>query len=56
MPSSTAPSIEEDPLSAAEIVARVDPKRIPQAGSTVYLRLLEGEEHVFSPTTGQRLL
>jgi multiple sugar transport system ATP-binding protein len=48
--------IEEDPLSSTDIVARVDPKRIPQAGSTVHLRVLEGEEHVFSPTTGQRLL
>jgi multiple sugar transport system ATP-binding protein len=48
--------LEEDPLSATEIVARVDPKRIPESGSTVHLRLLEGEEHVFSPTTGTRLL
>ena len=48
--------IEEDPLSGTDIVSRVDPKRIPEAGSTVYLRLLEGEEHIFSPTTGERLL
>jgi multiple sugar transport system ATP-binding protein len=48
--------VEEDPLSSAAIVARADPKRIPQTGSTVYLRLIEGEEHVFSPTTGNRLL
>ena len=48
--------IEEDPLTATDIVSRVDPKRIPEAGSTVHLRLLEGEEHIFSPTTGERLL
>jgi multiple sugar transport system ATP-binding protein len=48
--------IEENPLSATDIVAQVDPKRIPEIGSTVYLRVIEGEEHVFSPTTGKRLL
>jgi multiple sugar transport system ATP-binding protein len=39
----------------ADIVARIDPARPPAIGETVYLRVRPGQEHAFSPTTGQRL-
>jgi multiple sugar transport system ATP-binding protein len=38
-----------------EIVARVDPARPPAKGERVHLRIRPGTEHLFSPSTGQRL-
>ncbi|GGM38761.1 sugar ABC transporter ATP-binding protein [Longimycelium tulufanense] len=40
---------------AADIVTRVDPARTPRIGETVYLRVRPGQEHAFSPQTGERL-
>jgi multiple sugar transport system ATP-binding protein len=37
------------------IVARVDARRPPAKGETVYFRVREGEQHVFSAKTGERL-
>jgi multiple sugar transport system ATP-binding protein len=37
------------------VIARVDPNGPPAKGSTVYLRIQPGKEHVFSPRTGLRL-
>jgi multiple sugar transport system ATP-binding protein len=41
--------------AAGAIVARVDPERPPQLGSTVHLRVRPGQQHSFSPKTGLRL-
>jgi len=40
---------------APDIVTRVDPTRPPRFGETVYLRVRPGQEHAFSPKTGERL-
>ncbi len=50
----------QDPIGEGEgvthdIIARADPRRPPQKGETVYLRIREGEEHVFSASDGRRL-
>ena len=52
----TLPELHEDagPLSE-NIVARVDPVRPPQKGQRVHLRIQQGKEHLFSPSTGRRL-
>jgi len=36
-------------------IIRVDARRPPTMGSTIYLQIRQGEEQVFSPTTGLRL-
>jgi multiple sugar transport system ATP-binding protein len=36
-------------------IARVDARRVPSKGETIYLRIRESEEHVFNPETGQRV-
>ena len=38
-----------------DIIARVDPRRVPQKGETVHLRPREGEMHLFSLKTGERI-
>jgi len=42
-------------LEGHQIIARVDPRRPPMKGELVYLQVREGEQHVFSSRTGQRL-
>ena len=42
-------------IEGRDIIARVDPRRPPMKGDTVYLRPRESEMHVFSIATGQRL-
>ena len=42
-------------LAGTDIVARVDARRPPLKGDTVYLQIREGESHAFSTTTGERL-
>ncbi|OHV25700.1 sugar ABC transporter ATP-binding protein [Parafrankia soli] len=44
-----------DPTDSPDIVARVDPDRTPRIGETVHLRVRPGQEHTFSPKTGDRL-
>ncbi len=41
--------------TAKPTIARVDPRRPPRKGETVHLRVREGEQHAFSPKTGERL-
>ncbi|MDP9398461.1 MAG: sn-glycerol-3-phosphate ABC transporter ATP-binding protein UgpC [Actinomycetota bacterium] len=48
------PGGELDP-EGRDIIARVDPRRPPMKGETVYLRPRESEMHAFSTTTGERL-
>jgi multiple sugar transport system ATP-binding protein len=43
-------------LDEPDIVARIDPARPPAIGDTVHLRVRQGQEHAFSPKTGQRLV
>jgi len=38
-----------------DIVARIDPRRVPAKGTRVTLRIRPEELHLFSPTTGERL-
>src|SRR5262245_43088753 len=38
-----------------QIIARADSRRPPEKGSTVYLRVRPGEQHVFLASTGERL-
>jgi multiple sugar transport system ATP-binding protein len=46
----------EDALQGGTpIVARVDARRPPSKGETVYFRVREGEQHGFSTKTGERL-
>jgi multiple sugar transport system ATP-binding protein len=43
-------------VGSPDIVARVDPTRLPPLGETVHLRVRPGQEHAFSPKTGLRLV
>ena len=36
-------------------IARVDARKPPSKGETIYLRIRESEEHVFNPETGERV-
>ena len=36
-------------------IARVDARRPPSKGETIYLKIRESEEHVFNPETGERV-
>lgn len=40
---------------ADQIIVRVDPRRTPMKGDTIHVTIREGEQHVFSHTTGERL-
>ncbi len=44
-------SVAEDKM----FIARVDARRVPSKGETIYLRIRESEEHVFNPEPGQRV-
>ncbi len=46
--------VEETPTSRP-VIARVNPRQPPAKGSTAYFRVREGEQHVFSVKTGERL-
>jgi multiple sugar transport system ATP-binding protein len=41
--------------TAQRTIIRVDPRKSPAAGRVAWLRILAGEEHLFSPTTGLRI-
>jgi multiple sugar transport system ATP-binding protein len=52
----TLPELSESSGPLAEnIVARVDPARPPTKGERVHLRIQQGKEHLFSPSTGHRI-
>lgn len=38
-----------------DVIARVDPRRPPEKGTTLHVRIRPGETHVFSAVTGRRL-
>ena len=53
----TLPDVPQDAGSEARrIIARVDPGHPPVKGERVHLRIQPGKEHLFSATTGKRLL
>ncbi len=45
----------EGVFDLADVVARVDPRRVPRRGERLRLRIREDELHLFSPVTGERL-
>jgi multiple sugar transport system ATP-binding protein len=49
------PSSAEGRVQSEQIIARVEPRRAPEKGQKVWLRILEGREHFFSVKTGERL-
>ena len=49
------PGRDGDPLLAADVVARIDPKVIPPVASSVTMEIDAAALHVFSATTGERL-
>ncbi|MFC7404483.1 ABC transporter ATP-binding protein [Georgenia alba] len=40
---------------SSQIIVRVDPRDVPMKGDTIHVQIREGEEHVFSNATGERL-
>jgi multiple sugar transport system ATP-binding protein len=38
-----------------QVIVRVDPRNVPMKGDHVHVSIRAGEEHVFSPATGERL-
>src|SRR5690625_61813 len=39
----------------AQVIVRTDPREVPMKGDRIYVRIREGESHVFSTATGERL-
>ncbi|MHB1614944.1 MAG: ABC transporter ATP-binding protein [Actinomycetes bacterium] len=52
---SLSPEEGASALGRADIVARLDPRKVPNKGERVRLAVKTGEVHAFSPTTGARL-
>jgi multiple sugar transport system ATP-binding protein len=44
-----------DVRELGDVIARIDPRHVPQKGSTVTIKIRPGEIHLFSPSTGERL-
>jgi multiple sugar transport system ATP-binding protein len=42
-------------LQGGQLIARVDPRRVPKKGETVYVAIRGGNQHAFSAATGERL-
>jgi ABC-type sugar transport systems, ATPase components len=38
----------------SQVIVRVDPRRVPAKGETIWVRVREGEQHHFHASTGQR--
>ncbi|GAA1648347.1 ABC transporter ATP-binding protein [Georgenia ruanii] len=38
-----------------QVIVRIDPRNVPDKGETIHVRIREGEQHVFSSATGERL-
>jgi multiple sugar transport system ATP-binding protein len=45
----------EDVNELGDLVARIDPRRVPARGETVSIAIRPAELHVFSAATGERL-
>jgi len=43
------------PTGLTDVIVRVDPKTVPMKGERIYLRINEGEAHLFSTGSGLRL-
>ncbi|MGC0249290.1 ABC transporter ATP-binding protein [Pseudactinotalea sp. Z1748] len=39
----------------AQLIVRTDPRRVPMKGDRIYVRIREGESHMFSSASGERL-
>ncbi|MFV0427182.1 MAG: ABC transporter ATP-binding protein [Beutenbergiaceae bacterium] len=39
----------------AQVIVRIEPRQPPMKGDTIWVKIREGQEHVFSPATGKRL-
>jgi multiple sugar transport system ATP-binding protein len=39
----------------AQVIVRVDPRQVPSKGETIYVRIREGETHLFHAGSGQRI-
>ncbi|WP_448070860.1 ABC transporter ATP-binding protein [Georgenia yuyongxinii] len=39
----------------SQIIVRIDPRDVPMKGDLIHVRIREGEQHVFSSATGERL-
>src|SRR5205823_9121944 len=50
------PGDTDDIVRAADIIARVDPRKVPEKGAQIRLTIRPDELHVFSATSGERLL
>ncbi|MDO8149320.1 sn-glycerol-3-phosphate ABC transporter ATP-binding protein UgpC [Isoptericola sp. b515] len=41
--------------SSDQVIVRIDPREVPMKGDTIHVTIKQGQEHVFSPSTGARL-
>lgn len=39
----------------AQVIVRVDPRQVPAKGETIYIRIREGEQHLFHAGSGERI-
>ena len=39
----------------AQVIVRVDPRQVPSKGETIYVRIREGEQHLFHAGSGERI-
>jgi multiple sugar transport system ATP-binding protein len=39
----------------AQVIVRVDPRQVPAKGETIYVRIREGEQHLFHAGSGERI-
>jgi multiple sugar transport system ATP-binding protein len=46
----------DDVRELGDLIARIDPRHIPRKGSTVTIKIRPDEIHLFSPSTGERLV
>jgi multiple sugar transport system ATP-binding protein len=49
------PSVTVTGADDAQVVVRVDPRRAPSNGETVYVRIRRGEQHLFHAGNGERI-
>ncbi|WP_084075154.1 ABC transporter ATP-binding protein [Demequina sp. NBRC 110052] len=40
---------------SGEVIVRVDPRDVPKKGDSIWVKIREGEQHVFSAATGERI-
>ncbi|MFW7413807.1 ABC transporter ATP-binding protein [Demequina sp. SO4-18] len=54
---SDAPEAQDVHFNAgdAQMILRIDPRDVPKKGDTVWVKIREGEQHIFSAATGERI-